>query len=108
MTILEVHHRHLKLPNHASLRGPIVWLGQSVRTTIVTKRYPSLAAECWMVSLGDAVHRPRLIERVFCGDLKECLAVRGPIMLDSGGFTMMMQNKGLRVSDVAKIYDRTS
>jgi tRNA-guanine family transglycosylase len=107
MTVLETHHRHLNLPNHPSRRGPIVWLGQSVRTTIVTKRYPSLAAECWMVSLGDAIHRPRLIERVFCGDLKERLAVRGPIMLDSGGFTMMMQNKGLHVSEVAQIYDKT-
>ena len=86
---------------------PIVWLGQSVRTTIVTKRYPSLATECWMVSLGDAIHRPRLIERVFCGDLRERLAVRGPIMLDSGGFTMMMQNRGLHVSEVAEIYGRT-
>jgi hypothetical protein len=99
--------RDLKLPNQKARRAPIVWLGQSVRTTIVTKRYPGLATECWMVSLGDAIHRPRLIERVFCGDLRERLSVRGPIMLDSGGFTMMMQNRGLRVSEVAKIYDRT-
>jgi tRNA-guanine family transglycosylase len=60
-----------------------------------------------MVSLGDAIHRPQLIERVFCGDLRKRLSVRGPIMLDSGGFTMMMQNRSLRVSEVAKIYDRT-
>ena len=99
--------QHLNLANHSRLRTPIVWLGQSVRTTIVTRRYPSLAAECWMASLGDAVHRPRLIERIFCGDLRERLAVTGPIMLDSGGFAMMMQNKALRVSEVAQIYERT-
>jgi tRNA-guanine family transglycosylase len=86
------------------LRPPIVWLGQSVRTTVVTRSYPSFANHCWMVSLGDAVHRPRLIERVFCGDLKQHLRIDGPVMLDSGGFTMMMQNRGLRVSEIARIY----
>jgi 7-cyano-7-deazaguanine tRNA-ribosyltransferase len=60
-----------------------------------------------MVSLGDAVHRPQLVERVFCGDLKERLGVRGPLMLDSGGFTMMMQSRSLRISDIVKIYERT-
>lgn len=98
----------LQLAGRPNLRAPIVWLGQSVRTTIVTKRYPSMAAECWMVSLGDAIHRPRLIDRVFCGDLRERLAVTGPIMLDSGGFTMMTKDRGLRVSDVAQIYSRTT
>jgi queuine/archaeosine tRNA-ribosyltransferase len=99
--------RALNLPKHQVKLSPIVWLGQSVRTTIVTKRYPSLAGACWMASLGDAVHRPQLVDRVFCGDLKERLAVRGPVMLDSGGFTMMMQNRGLHVSEVARIYGRT-
>ena len=61
-----------------------------------------------MASLGDAIHRPRLIERIFCGELRERLAVSGPIMLDSGGFTMMMQNKSLSVSEIARIYDHTS
>lgn len=99
--------RNLKLAWRKAKAPPIVWLGQSVRTTIVTKRYPSLSTESWMVSLGDAIHRPRLIERVFCGDLRDRLAVQGPIMLDSGGFTTMMNNKGLRVSEVARIYEKT-
>ncbi len=60
-----------------------------------------------MVSLGDAVHRPRLIERVFCGNLKEHLNVSGPVMLDSGGFTMMTRNRALQMKDVAKIYRST-
>lgn len=74
---------------------------------MVTNRYPSLASEHWMVSLGDAVHRPRLIEKVFCGDLKRRLQVSGPVMLDSGGFTMMMQNRSLEISEIARIYERT-
>lgn len=61
-----------------------------------------------MVSLGDAVHRPKLIDRVFCGDLKKILGVVGPVMLDSGGFTMMMQNRSLSIKDIAAIYKRTS
>jgi len=73
----------------------MVWLGQSVRTTVVTRRYPELAKEPWMVSLGDAVHRPRLIEKVFRADIRAHIAVNGPLMLDSGGFTMMMHDRGL-------------
>jgi tRNA-guanine family transglycosylase len=60
-----------------------------------------------MVSLGDAVHRPRLIERVFCGNLKEHLNVSGPVMLDSGGFTMMTRNRSLEMRDIARIYRTT-
>src|SRR5262245_12346583 len=86
----------LKLLKRPKIEAPIVWLGQSVRTTVVTRLYPSLAGECWMASLGDAIHRPRLVERVFCGDLPGRLAVQGPIMLDSGGFTMMTQNRACK------------
>jgi len=60
-----------------------------------------------MVSLRDAIHRPRLIKQVFCADLKGRLVVRGPIILDSGGFKMMTQNKSLTVEELARIYDRT-
>jgi len=99
--------RHLKLPGHEAVALPMVWLGQSVRTTVVTRRYPELAREPWMVSLGDAVHRPRLIERVFRADIRAHIAVDGPLMLDSGGFTMMMHNRGLRVDQIARIYRDT-
>lgn len=98
---------HLKLPGHAKLRLPIVWLGQSVRTTVITGRYPVFASESWMVSLGDAVHRPRLIEGVFKTDIRARIGVKGPLMLDSGGFTMMMNNQSLRVDEVASIYRDT-
>ena len=96
--------RHVKLSCDVALSLPVVWLGQSVRTTVVTKHYPALAREAWMVSLGDAVHRPRLIERVFCGDLRNRLSAHGPLMLDSGGFTMMTRNRSLNVSEIGNIY----
>ena len=96
--------RYLKLPGHDTVALPMVWLGQSVRTTVVTRRYPELAREPWMVSLGDAVHRPRLIEKVFRANIRAHIAVEGPLMLDSGGFTMMMHNRALRVDQIARIY----
>jgi tRNA-guanine family transglycosylase len=95
---------HLVLPGHGKIGLPLVWLGQSVRTTVVTRRYPSLAGECWMVSLGDAVHRPRLIDAVFRSNIRERIAVDGPLMLDSGGFTMMMKKQSLSIETVANIY----
>lgn len=84
---------------------PPLWLGQSVRTTLVVERYPTLAALPFMASLGDAIHRPRLIDAVFRDKLRARLKTTGPLMLDSGGFTLMMQaNANLDVLDVAHIY----
>jgi len=99
--------KHLKLPGHDKVALPMVWLGQSVRTTVVTRRYPEFARESWMVSLGDAVYRPRLIEKVFKADIRARIGVKGPLMLDSGGFTMMMNNRSLRVDEIASIYRDT-
>jgi len=99
--------RQLKVPGHVKIALPMVWLGQSVRTTVVTRRYPQFAKESWMVSLGDAVHRPRLIDSVFKADIRSRIGVTGPLMLDSGGFTMMMNNQSLRVDQIARIYEET-
>ncbi len=85
---------------------PPLWLGQSVRTTLVVERYPELATLPFMASLGDAIHRPRLVDSVFRHALRARLKVTGPIMLDSGGFTLMMRTKaGLNVHDLASIYE---
>lgn len=85
-------------------RRPMVWLGQSARTTVVTRAYPELAGEKWLASLGDAVHRPRMAETVFRRALKEKLHVTGPVMLDSGGFTIMSRASSLGVEDVLAVY----
>lgn len=92
----------------AVAKRPIVWLGVSVRPSVITKRYPALAERHWMASLGDAVNQPALIDRVFCQDLKAHLRVTGPVMLDSGGYTFMTRARGLTVKDVARIYARTN
>lgn len=99
--------KHLKLPGRGNIDLPLIWLGQSVRTTVVTGRYPSLSRACWMASLGDAVHRPRLIETVFRSNIRQRLGIDGPLMLDSGGFTMMMMKQGLAIETIADIYRHT-
>lgn len=81
-----------------------LWLGQSARTTVVTRAYPALAGARWMASLGDAIHRPRMLETVFGPQLKARLAITGPLMLDSGGFTMMMRKGDLNLTQVARAF----
>lgn len=85
-----------------------VWLGQSARTTVVTRAYPELASARWMASLGDAIHRPRMLETVFGPNLKDRLAICGPLMLDSGGFTMMMRNEQLSLDVVARAFGQVN
>jgi len=91
-------------PVFPSARECHLWLGQSARTTVVTRAYPELAQARWMASLGDAIHRPRMLETVFGPELKKRLAISGPLMLDSGGFTMMMRNGELSLSQVAQAF----
>lgn len=86
----------------------LVWLGQSARTTVVTHTYPELASARWMASLGDAIHRPRMLDTVFGPDLKTRLAITGPLMLDSGGFTMMMRKGRLGLAEVVKAFGQVA
>lgn len=85
-------------------RERYLWLGQSARTTVVTRAYPALAAARWMASLGDAIHRPRMLETVFGPQLKARLAITGPLMLDSGGFTLMMRKGDLSLAQVLRAF----
>jgi tRNA-guanine family transglycosylase len=58
-----------------------------------------------MASLGDAIHRPRLLETVFSGQLRERLKAQGPILLDSGGFTATIQRVPTpSIEKLAQIY----
>lgn len=81
-----------------------LWLGQSARTTVVTRAYPELATARWMASLGDAIHRPRMLDTAFGPQLKARLAITGPLMLDSGGFTLMMRQGELSLAQVARAF----
>jgi queuine/archaeosine tRNA-ribosyltransferase len=90
--------------HNARPKSHMLWLGQSARTTVVTQAYPELASERWLASLGDVVHRPRMAETVFKHALKAKLHVTGPVMLDSGGFTMMSRSSKLGLEGVLDIY----
>jgi tRNA-guanine family transglycosylase len=85
----------------------MVWLGQSARTTVVTRNYAELSQALWMASLGDAIHRPRMLQTIFNGGLRDKLLVTGPLMLDSGGFTMMARNGYLTVREVVNAFRAT-
>jgi tRNA-guanine family transglycosylase len=57
-----------------------------------------------MASLGDAIHRPRMLDTVFGSHLKRRLAITGPLMLDSGGFTLMMRQGNLTLRQVCAAF----
>jgi tRNA-guanine family transglycosylase len=57
-----------------------------------------------MASLGDVIHRPRMLESVFGPELKGRLAINGPLMLDSGGFTMMTRKGQISLAQVARAF----
>jgi tRNA-guanine family transglycosylase len=86
-------------------RSKSLWLGQSARTTLVTNAYPKLASARWMASLGDAIHRPKMLESVFGPQLRDRLRITGPLMLDSGGFTLMMRNGQLSLAEVTRAFN---
>jgi len=60
-----------------------------------------------LVSLGDAFLRPSYKDRFFTEKLRETLGLRGPIMVDSGGFTLM-RRRHLRWSmkEIERLYSR--
>lgn len=92
-------------PMSPPARERFLWLGQSARTTVVTKAYPALAGARWTASLGDAIHRPRMLETVFGPKLKSRLSITGPLMLDSGGFTLMMRQGQLSIAEVIRAFE---
>lgn len=86
-------------------QAPLVWLGQSVRTTLIAPSHDALAQAPIMASLGDAIHRPRLLETVFANRLRDRLQAKGPLLLDSGGFTNLISGRpSLSVQTVGDIF----
>lgn len=77
-----------------SLGGrPVVWLGQSVDTSSICSTYPELSYRPFLTSLGCAIRRPSLRQTHFNGQLRNKLGVTGPLMVDSGGFALLMNPK---------------
>jgi queuine/archaeosine tRNA-ribosyltransferase len=98
----------MKLAEPPERRRSMLWLGQSARTTVVTRVYPELSEHRWMASLGDAIHRPRMLDTVFGPGLRQRLAITGPLMLDSGGFTLMTRGGSLTLDQVGRAFASTA
>jgi tRNA-guanine family transglycosylase len=100
------------IPTHTIVGGqrcrlPMMWIGQSVDTSILHVTVPEFRDLPVLTSLGCAIRRPSLLARRFGPNLKATLNVSGPLMLDSGGFSMM-KNKASNWSaeDVSAVYHR--
>jgi len=83
----------------------VLWLGQNLRNRVLLSEHPDLKAAPLLVSLGDAYLRPTLFKRFFHEHLRESLGMEGPIMVDSGGFTLLSRRHlKFDVSVVERIY----
>src|SRR6185437_895079 len=69
---------------------PIVWLGQSVDTSSLCASYPEMRKLRFLTSLGCAIRKPSLHKTHFHDQLRSKLGVTGPLMVDSGGFALMI------------------
>jgi len=82
---------------------PIIWLGQSVDTSSICAAHSELNKMPLLTSLGCAIRKPSLRSTHFTSDLKAKLGISGPLMLDSGGFALMMNpNSRWTIRDVSK------
>jgi tRNA-guanine family transglycosylase len=95
------------VPQGCTLTTPILWLGQNLKNRVLPALHAELDRAPMLVSLGDAYLRPTLIDRFFNEDLRGALGMRGPIMVDSGGFTLLSR-RTLRsdIRSVERIYSR--
>lgn len=85
----------------------MVWLCHNLRNQVLFAQHRSLRGAPVLVSLGDAFLRPSYKDRFFTEKLKETLGLRGPIMVDSGGFALMSR-RHLRWSmkEIERLYSR--
>jgi tRNA-guanine family transglycosylase len=88
-------------------RLPMIWLGQSVDTSVLHVSIPEYRSLPVLTSLGCAIRRPSLLQSRFGPNLKSTLRVEGPLMLDSGGYAMMKNNaKSWTAKRVSAVYER--
>lgn len=89
----------------ALIPSPEIWLGQSVASSVLTARLPETRKWPLIASLGDAMGYGWRVRSHFHGALREKLGVTGPLMIDSGGFSLMMREApGWTAKRVAMIY----
>jgi len=77
------------LSNGCLQQRPVIWLGQSVNTSSICADHSELDQTPFLTSLGCAIRRPSLKRTHLNSNLKTKLGIRGPLMVDSGGFALM-------------------
>ena len=83
---------------------PVAWLGQSADTSCICSTHHELNRTPFLTSLGCAIRKPSLIKTHFNSDLRAKLGVRGPLMVDSGGFALVANPRARwMLRDVEKI-----
>jgi queuine/archaeosine tRNA-ribosyltransferase len=91
------------MPASSRISVPAIWLGQSVDTSSICSGHAELSSAPFLTSLGCAIRRPSLKYTHLNAQLKEKLGISGPLMVDSGGFHLMMNPKSeWNVGDVSK------
>src|ERR1700761_5577281 len=79
-----------KSSSWGAAQKPIIWLGQSVDTSSLCASHAELKRLPFLTSLGCAIRRPSLRHTHFNENLREKLGITGPLMIDSGGFALLM------------------
>jgi queuine/archaeosine tRNA-ribosyltransferase len=87
------------------IHTPIVWLGHNLRNAVLFSDHSELRTAPVLVSLGDAFLRPSYMQRYFTAHIRQELGICGPLMVDSGGYTLL-SHPHLRwsVRQVEKVY----
>ena len=87
------------------LQTPIIWLGQNLRNRVLLAQHADLRCAPVVVSLGDAFLRPSYKDRFFTERLRDSLGMRGPLMVDSGGYALMSRRSmRCRLNEIERIY----
>jgi tRNA-guanine family transglycosylase len=85
----------------------MMWLGQSVDTSVIHSSVPEYKSLPVLTSLGCAIRRPALLTSRFGPNLKSTVQAGGPLMLDSGGFALMKnETHDWTAQHVSDVYDR--
>lgn len=72
--------------------GLRIWLGQSVDTSVLHTKIDAYKDLPVLTSVGCAFRRPKSLIGKFGGNLRGHVGAAGPLMLDSGGFVLMMKD----------------
>lgn len=69
---------------------PFIWLGHSLKSRLDVRSLPDLECAPLIVSLGDTFQKPSLYDRIADTGVHKHLKSRAPVMIDSGGFKLLM------------------